>query len=443
MRIVPGPTASVDETGWSNWAGNVASRPVAVLRPRSTGDVSRIVAEARGAGQRVKAVGSGHSFAAIAQTDGVLLDLDGMRDMVAVDTASGRVRVEAGITLRELNRRLDAQALALPNLGDIDAQTLAGAIATGTHGTGGRHHGIATAVAGLRLVTGTGDVVDLTDGHPWFGAATVSLGALGVVTEVTLQCVPAFDLHAREEPAGLTETLAAWPELVAENDHVEFYWFPHTDRTLLKRNNRLATGAARPPLGRVRRLVDDELLSNGGFALVNRLARGRPALIPRLNEISGRALTAREYVDVSHRVFVSPRRVRFRESEFAVPRAALPDVIADLTRWFAVSGERLAFPLEIRCTAADEPWLSTSQGRDSVYVAVHQHHRMDPTVPFRAAADVFRSYDGRPHWGKEHPRDAAELSGLYPRFDNFLTVRDAADPDRLLANPYLDRVLGR
>ncbi len=427
---------------WTNWGRSVTAHPHQVVHPRSTAEVAVIVQQAAATGRTVKTVGAGHSFTPIAASDGVQVHLDGMAGVLAHDATTRRVRVQAGISLHDLNPHLLALGLALPNLGDVDPQSVAGAISTGTHGTGGRLRGIAAAVVGLQLVTGSGEVVEVDEQHPWFDAARVSLGALGVITEVTLQCVPSFLLRAREEPATLPELLSTVDDLVAEHDHVEFYWFPHTDKALLKRNDRVPDGTGRDPVGRVRGWIDDELLSNTVFEGVNRVAARRPSLIPRINRVSGSVLGAREYTDDSFRVFVSHRTVRFRESEFAMPRAALPDVLADLRRWFDSGREHVSFPIEVRFTAADDIWLSTGHERDSCYVAVHQYWRTDPTTYFATAQDIFAAHDGRPHWGKMHTLAADDLRRLYPRFDDFARVRDAADPDRRFTNGHLDRVLG-
>ena len=240
----------------------------------------------------------------------------------------------------------------------------------------------------------------------------------------------------------LPEVIERLPELIEENDHFEFYWFPHTQKALVKRNNRVADGTPRKPVGRLRHLVDDELLSNGVFGLLNQVAARRRSLVPRLNAISGSVLSAREFVDHSHEVFVSPRRVHFRESEFAMPRPALPEVITALQSWFDAGHETVSFPIEVRFTGADDIWMSTGHERDNVYVAVHQYFRSDPAAYFAAAQDIFTAHEGRPHWGKMNTVDAAYLRERYTRFDDFVAVRDEADPERVFTNPYLDRVLG-
>jgi len=427
-------------TTWTNWSRSVETHPVRIAHPASTADVQRIVREA--GGLKVKAVGASHSFTAIAATDGVLLRLDRMNRIIAHDPATSRVRVQAGISLHDLNPQLKARGLALPNLGDVDPQSVAGAVSTGTHGTGGKLFGISAAVVAVQLVTADGEVLEIDESHAWFGAARVTLGALGVVTEVTLQCVPAFLLHAREEPMTLPDVLDQVDALVDDNDHFEFYWFPHTEKTLTKRNNRVAEGTERRPVGRFKHWLDDEFLSNTVFEGLNRVVARRRAWIPRVNSVAASVLSAREYVDDSFNVFVSSRTVRFRESEFAMPREALPSVLAELKAWFGAGHENISFPIEVRFTAADDVWLSTGHERDNCYVAVHQYWRSDYQAYFAAAQDIFTAHEGRPHWGKIHTLDASYFAERYARFGDFVDVRNELDPGRTFSNDYLDRVLG-
>ena len=432
---------------WTNWAGNQSVTPAATATPRSGEEVAEIVAAAHARGQRVKPVGAGHSFTDAAATTGIQLNLDGLSGFVSVDLERGRVRVRGGTRLHVLNRALEGIGLALPNLGDIDRQSIAGAIATGTHGTGARRQGIAAAVSGLTIVTADGSVIQCSEEHEpeVFQAGRVSLGALGVITEVELQCVPAFLLQATERSADIREVLSGAEALVAEHDHVDVHWFPHTDRCLLKCNNVVTTaspGAAGRPLPSWRAAVDDRFLANTVYERLNRLATRRPSIVPRLNQISARALGAREFTDVAWRVFCSPRDVRFTESEYAFPRTCLVPVMTELRAWIEAAREPLPFPVELRFAAADEAWLSTGYQRDNAYVAVHQFHRMDNTRYFAAFEQIAGEHGGRPHWGKLHTRTAADLRELYPRFGDFLAVRDRLDPDRTFANDYLDRVLG-
>jgi FAD-linked oxidoreductase len=430
-------------TSWTNWAGNV-SADVTPATPGSVAELAKIVEDATVRGQRVKPVGAGHSFTAIAATDGVQLCLDRLAGIVRADRDTGQVTVLAGTRLHALNPALWELGLSMTNLGDIDAQSIAGAISTGTHGTGAHFGGLATQVIGLDLVLADGSQLHCSaeENPEVFAAARVGLGALGVIVTVTLLCETAYALAAAEAPAVLDDVLDELDELVIGNDHFEFFWFPHTRRTMTKRNNRVLPGTELRPVGRLRRWVDDDFLSNTVFEQINRVTTHRPALIRPVNGIATRMLGARDYIDRSYRVFASERRVRFRETEYAVPRAAVPHVLAEIERYLERSGERIGFPVEVRFAAADDVWLSTAHGRDTGYVAVHQYHRRDHEAYFRTVEAIAAEVGGRPHWGKLHYRDAESLRPVYDRFDDFLAVRDKLDPQRTFGNDYLTRVLG-
>jgi FAD/FMN-containing dehydrogenase len=276
-----------------------------------------------------------------------------------------------------------------------------------------------------------------------FSAARVGLGALGVVTAVTLQAVPAFALQAVEGPGTLTDALEGFDELMNSTDHVEFYWFPHTDVTLLKCNTRVRLEDGLAPLPRWRAVWDDEILANGAFAGVVAAGRRMPALVPPLARMSVKALGARTWTDQSHRVFVSRRRVRFLEMEYAISRADAAAVLAELRRVHEANDWRAAFPVEVRIAAADDIPLSTASGRDSAYIAAHVPAGTDPGPWFSALESIAGEVGGRPHWGKLHGLDAEVLRARYPRFGEFVTLRDRLDPGGVLSNAYLDRVLGR
>jgi L-gulonolactone oxidase len=429
---------------WTNWAATATATPLRVESPRSFAEVADAITRAADARLHVKPIGAGHSFTPIAATDGVQLRLDKLNGIVRVDQQTGLVTVRAGTRLRELNPLLWQLGLSMSNLGDVDVQTISGAISTGTHGTGIRLGGLATQVHALQIVLADGTMLDCSrrENADVFAAARVGLGALGVLATVTLKCEPAFALRAVEAPASLDATLERLDDLVRDNDHFEFYWFPHTRRVLTKQNNRVEPGTPLAPVGRLRGYVADELLSNRVFDLVNRLATVRPELIPRLNSISARALSPREYVDRSHAVFTSSRQVRFREMEYAVPRDAVPHVLAEIDAWLARNDERIAFPVEVRFAAADDIWLSTAYQRESGYIAVHQYVRREHQRYFDAVEAIAMSVDGRPHWGKLHRRDAASLRRAYPRFGDFVALRDRLDPNRVFGNDYLVQVLG-
>lgn len=427
-------------TQWRNWAGDQVARPARVAAPDDAGEVADAVRAAVRDGLRVRMTGSGHSFTGAALTDGVLLRPDRLTGLLSI--ADTEVTVRAGTRLRELSGLLAQHGLALENLGDIDAQTVAGAIATGTHGTGAGFGGLATQVTGLELVTADGSVVQ-ADGE-LLAAASVGLGAYGIVTAVTLRCVPAFGLRAVETAEKLDDLLERWDALPAEADHVEFYWWPHTRDCQLKRNTRVPVDRL-DPLPRWKALVDDELLANAVFGAVCRAGLRAPRLVPPANRLATRLLGSRTYTDRSDRVFAARRRVRFHETEWAVPRAAVPEVLRELDAEIERRGWRISFPVEVRVAAPDDRWLSTAYGRETGYVAAHRYVREPYGDYFAALGTVVDSVTGgagRPHWGKLHELTAAELAPRYPCFARATALRDRLDPSGVFANAYTDRVLG-
>ncbi|MFD7118471.1 D-arabinono-1,4-lactone oxidase [Streptomyces sp. NPDC059922] len=427
---------------WRNWAGTVTARPARVVSPASVEELTETVRRAAEDGLRVKAVGTGHSFTAAAATDGVLIRPDLLTGIRETDRAAGTVTVAAGTPLKRLNTALAREGLSLTNMGDIMEQTVAGATSTGTHGTGRDSASIAAQIRALDLVTADGSLLRCSaeENPEVFAAARIGLGALGVVTAVTLAVEPVFLLTAREEPMAFDRVTAEFDQHVAENEHFEFYWFPHTGNCNTKRNNRSA-GIAAPP-GRLSGWIDDELLSNGAFQAACSLGRAVPATIPALARISSRALSARTYTDIPYKVFTSPRRVRFVEMEYALPREAAIGALREVKAMIERSPLRVSFPVEIRTAPADDIALSTASGRESAYIAVHLYRGTPYRSYFTAVERIMTAHGGRPHWGKIHTRDAAYLSGVYPRFGEFTALRDRLDPERLFGNDYLRRVLG-
>ncbi|ONI82710.1 FAD-linked oxidoreductase [Saccharothrix sp. ALI-22-I] len=423
-------------TPWTNWARTASANPHRVEHPASVDQIATVVTGA----SSVRPRGSGHSFSDIAVAPGVAMDLDAWTGIVEV--SGTLVTVRSGTTLHQLNVLLDVLGLAMANLGDIDAQTVAGAISTGTHGTGAKLGGLATQVVALELVLADGSVARCSaDERPeLFHAARLGLGALGVISTITLRCVPAFVLHAREFPGRLDAVLEEFDHLTAVEDHVEFHWFPHSDRVIVKRNNRVDEPAA--PLSRLRQFYEYEVMENGAFGLVCKLAKAMPSTTRTLNRVCGALISERDYRDVSHRVFVTPRRVRFVETEYAVPRAALHDVLRELRSAVGGLDHGVIVPVEVRVAQGDDIWLSTAHGRDTAYIAIHQYLGMPYRRYFDAFEKIAGAVGGRPHWGKMHSLTADALRDRYPRFDDFRRVRADVDPTGKFTNDYLDRVLG-
>src|SRR5690606_35663314 len=427
---------------WQNWAGNQQAAAARVATPRSAEEVAEQVRSAARDGLTVRMTGTGHSFTGAALAEGVRLRPTELTAVRSVDTATGLVTVEAGVPLHRLNRVLDEHGLALANMGDIQEQTVAGALQTATHGTGRDVAGLASQVAALELVLADGGIVTCSreERPDLFDAARAGVGALGVVTAVTWQTVPAFLPRAQEEPMKGDEVLARLDEFEAANEHFEFYWFPHTEGCLTKRNNRVEGPAE--PLSKFRYWLDDLFLSNTVFEGINKVTHRAPAVSPFVNRVSAKAPGARTYTDTSYKVFTSPRTVRFHEQQYAIPREQLVPALRELRALFAKKDWKISFPIEVRLLPQEDAWLSMAYGRHSAFIAVHVYHRDPHEDYFRGVEELMTSLDGRPHWGKLHTRDAAYLEKAYPRFADFRALRDELHPDRRFANAYTRQVFG-
>ncbi len=434
--------SSNQTTKWKNWAGNQATKLVTLNQPRTEAELQKIIFDAVKTGQRIKAVGAGHSFTGIALAEHHLIDLSKYCELVEIDSVSQKVTVQSGMQLSALNKVLQRHGLAMSNLGDISYQTIAGAISTSTHGTGARLTGIAAQVSSLRIILADGSCVDCsaTTNSGLFDCARVGLGALGIISTVTLQVVPAFNLAVIEQPMRVDELLENLEHHIETNDHFEFFWVPHTGWALTKRNNHTVEPAK--PMGKLSHWYSKTLMENYAFGAVCMLGRARPSLIPKLAKAlpsSGR----NEYSDESYKVFASKRVVKFYEMEYAIPRQACAEALNRVRRLVSDSGFFLNFPVEVRFTAPDEIPLSTASNRESAYIAVHIYKGMDFVPYFRAVESVMNSYQGRPHWGKIHFQDAESLAPRYPKWQLFQTVRDQVDPNRVFSNAYLETVLGK
>lgn len=426
---------------WRNWSREQSCEPVAIAAPATLGELRDVVARAASAGHRVRASASGHSFTAAALTDGVMVRLDRLTRMIDFDPGSGLFKVEGGVVLRDLNRLLDSHAVAFENLGDIDRQTLAGSISTGTHGTGERFQNVSAQIAALEIVGADGSLTTVDDSEPeLLRAARVGLGALGVVYSATVRTVPAYTINRVDRPRPLADTLEALDELSATNDHFEFYVFPHTDIALCRESQR----TNEPPAPRNRALVygQEVVLENWVGALFATAARLRPASAPALARLAARGTGRSTKVDRSFEVFASQRHIKFTEMEYGVPRERAREMIERVLEVANRPELGVAFPIEVRFVAGDDAYLSPSHERDTAYVAVHQDRKLDWPTYFDAVETIARSLDGRPHWGKRHFRSAADLAPLYPRWSDFHAARHRLDPTGTFTNDYTDHVLG-
>ena len=362
--------------------------------------------------------------------------------MLDADRDSGLVKVGGGTVLADLNEELAGLGLAMENLGDIDRQTIAGAISTGTHGTGARLRNISAQVEGLELVLADGSVRPLSAAtHPeLLRAARVGIGALGAIAAVTLRCVPAFTLDRVDTPRPREEVLDSFQEEADANDHFELFTFPYADSALVLERNR--TEAPPRPRGRAGAYLNDVVLENWALGALSATGRRFPAAIPSLSRLAGRLASGSRTVDRSDRVFANDRRVRFTEMEYGVPREHGPEAVRRVIEWVRSNRYPVFFPIEMRVAAGDDALLSPSHERDTAYIAVHQYRGMEWRPYFEAVEEIMDSYGGRPHWGKRHFQTAATLAPRYPAWAEFQRARDELDPGRVFTNEYAERVLG-
>jgi FAD-linked oxidoreductase len=434
--------ASGDPRQWVNWAGDQSCRPAQVARPANREELAAAVVTAAAGGLRVSVAGSGHSFTEAAMTAGTMIRIEALRGVLDADRESGLVRVGAGTVLADLNEELARLGLAMENLGDIDRQTIAGAISTGTHGTGAKLRNISAQVEGIELVLADGSVRELTAATEpeLLRAARVGIGALGAIAAVTLRCVPAFVLDRVDARRPREQVLDSFEASADAHDHFELFTFPYAESALVLERNR--TTAPPRPRGRVGAYLNDVVLENWGLEALAASARRFPAAIPSLSRLAARLASGGRTVDRSDRVFANDRRVRFTEMEYGVPREHGPEAARRVIEWVRSNRYPVFFPIEMRVAAGDDALLSPSHERETAYVAVHQYRGMEWRPYFEAVEAIMDSYGGRPHWGKRHFQTAATLAPRYPEWAAFQRARDELDPNRVFSNEYAERVLG-
>jgi L-gulono-1,4-lactone dehydrogenase len=427
---------------WVNWAGDQRCRPARIVRPASREELAEAVSAATAAGQKVRVAGSGHSFTETALTDGVMLRVEALSGVLDADPGTGLVKVGGGTVLAELNEELARLGLAMENLGDIDRQTISGAISTGTHGTGARLRNISAQVEGMELVLADGSVRHLSaETHPeLLRAARVGVGALGAISAVTLRCVPAFTLLRVDSPQPREEVLDSFEERAEAHEHFELFTFPYDDSALVLERNR--TEEPPRPRGRAAAYLNDVVFENWALGALAGTGKALPRTIPALSRLAGRLASGSRTSDRSDRVFANERRVRFTEMEYGVPREHGPEAVRRVIEWVRSNRYPVFFPIEMRVAAGDDACLSPSHERDTAYIAVHQYRGMEWRPYFEAVEAIMDDYGGRPHWGKRHFQMAATLAPRYPAWGEFQRARDLLDPGRTFANEYTDRVLG-
>lgn len=433
----------MSETKWQNWSGWVKAHPHTFYKPQTEDELTTLVTEARGP---IRVAGSGHSFTPICESDGTLFSLEKMSGLIATDQEARTARVFAGSTIRDLGPLLHNQGLGLINQGDIDRQAIAGAVATGTHGTGKSLKNISAAVVGFRLVTPSGDILNCSaeENSDVFHAGRVSMGSLGIMTEIELQCAPAYALEERGGRLSVADLFDALDTLRDDNRHFEFFWFPFADDVLVKTLN-ISDVEPKP---RKRAPDGQDGPADIAFRKLCEINRFAPFLRGRFQRQMTEQGGSRYAGDApgrsrwSHDAFPSDRNVRFNEMEYAVPAERGADCVREIAAHMRSCGVNFLFPIEYRYVAADDAWLSPFFERDSVTISIHQYHKQAYAKLFGGVEQIFRKYAGRPHWGKLHTLAAGDLQALYPKWDDFCAVRNRLDPEAKMLNPFLRKILG-
>jgi len=425
---------------WRNWSGLVRSVPRSIVYPASVEEVVAIVKSCATEGRKLRVVGSGHSFTRLVQTDDVLVSLDQLQGVIAVDQERGIAEVWGGTKLDRLGEELHAHGVAQENLGDINAQSIAGAISTGTHGTGERLGSLATQAVGLTVVTAAGEILECTpeQDEDLFRALQVSLGMFGIIVKLKLRVVPTYVLRYSSRKMSFTACLSQLEQFKSENRHFEFYWFPYTDVAQVKLTNETDEVPGTPSRWSYWKVM---LMENALFWALSECCRFIPRLCRPISRLSAAGVPNVQAVGYSHRIFASPRLVRFNEMEYSVPAERMKVVLEEIRD--AVDHDQFAvhFPIECRYVRGDDLWLSPANGRDSAYIAVHMYRGMAYKEYFAKVEEICRRHGGRPHWGKMHTMQAEQFRMVYPKWEAFMDLREQLDPEGMFLNPYLAEMM--
>ena len=385
---------------WTNWSGSVQFSPQSIDAPAKEQAIVDLVRQAAKTDQTVRVAASGHSFVPVCESDGTLLTLDGLKGMVSSDRTTKTATFWSGTKIHEMGDPLHQIGLAMENLGDIDRQAIAGAVSTGTHGTGKGIGSISTQVVGMRLVTGSGETLDCSakENPEILRAAQVSLGSLGVITQITLQCLPAYNLHEKQWEAPFEDCMKNLDQHIADNRHFEFFWRPQRDICSMKSLNP---------------------------------TKEAPSDLP---DREG------ERINMSHRIFPSVRDNKFNEIEFAVPEENGVACLREIRELMLNKHKDITWPLEYRTLAADNTLIGPPSGRETIAISAHQANTKPQEAFFADVEAIFRNHKGRPHWGKMHTHDADELAKLYPNWDQFHSIRRQLDPQGRFMSQYLRKI---
>ena len=411
---------------WSNWSGSVSAN-AALARPQSEDELAALVRSAH----KLRATGAGHSFMPLCESGELIVSLDDIAGAIHIATDRRTARIPAGWSIRRLTAALWEEGLALGNQGDVNPQSLAGAMATGTHGTGVNLGSLSTFARGFRLVGADGEArwCDADTNADLFQAQRLSLGLFGVATEIEVAVVPAFHLAERIEKRRWAEVRESYDELTRQHRHVEFWFFPHSDHVILK------TLDPCDPCGPPPTTTDME---EATFRRILDISARLPFLTPLLQRLMMKSGISGRRRGPAHSIFPSDRTLRFEEMEYEMPRAAGLEALEEVVGWIRRGRLPVTFPFEYRVVAADDIWMSPMNAGPVAAISMHQYAKMPWRNLFADAEAIFRGAGGRPHWAKRHTLNRADVAALYPMAGRYTAVRRAADPHGKFLNPHLE-----
>ena len=425
-----------------NWGGNIKWNPTTIAYPSTEEEIQKLVLKAANERKKIRVIGTGHSFTAVCKTDDILISLDKYQGLVNVDKEKVQATVKGGTKLNTLGGLLFQEGMAMENLGDIDVQSIAGTISTGTHGTGKKFGTISTQVIALRFINGKGEIItcSTSENQDLFKAAQVSLGMLGIITEVTLQCVPMYKLALEIKKEPVDAVFTNLQQRLANNRNFEFYWFPYTDTTLAKTTNQVED----TDVDKVNffNYWTEYVLENYAFKVLCEYGNLFPSKAAAISRFSAKAVSDVKKVAHSHKVYATQRMVRFVEMEYNIPSEAFPDAWKDITKAFEKKQFHVHFPLEVRWVRQDDIYLSPAYDRNATYIACHVYNKKEYKAYFKVLEEIFRAYDGRPHWGKMHTLTPSEIASKYPKLESFLQCRKIHDPDGGFTSTYISQLFG-
>jgi FAD-linked oxidoreductase len=423
-----------------NWGRSQDFQVGRVLYPHSEEEILTILANATANSKNVRTVGSAHSWTGLIVTNDILVSLDEWQGIISMDPHGKWVEVKSGTKLLKLGNDLWSLGYSMENLGDIDVQSIAGALNTGTHGTGRNFGTLATQIHSLTIALPTGELVEVseTENRELFKAAQVSLGALGIITRYKLKVVKAFYLEYTSKLGKIKDAVDNFDKYNSEYRNYEFYWFPYTEEVQLKLVNETIKPVAD---GGFMRDFNDVLIENLGYYLLSEWSRTHENFYKPFSRFSARGVPKGTWRNHSNKIFATKRWVRFKEMEYNIPKERFQECITEIMETIHKRNFRVHMPLEVRYVKGDDIMISPATGRDAVYMAVHQYDGMDYLEYFKTIEEIFWKYDGRPHYGKMNTMKKEQFQKTYANWDKFSSIQKQCDPKGIMLNDYLRSIL--